>query len=87
SYGEGVERVFPLYSPNIEGIRVVRYGRVRRAKLYYLRGRTGRAARIPEPLPHQAARRKARNAEIMKAHEEAAAEAAAAENGEEAAEG
>ncbi len=59
SYGEGVERVFPVYSPNIEEIKVVRYGRVRRAKLYYLRGRTGKAARIPELLPHQVAKRKA----------------------------
>jgi large subunit ribosomal protein L19 len=50
SYGEGVERVFPLYSPNIAEIQVVRRGRVRRAKLYYLRGRTGKAARIQERL-------------------------------------
>ncbi len=48
SYGEGVERVFPLYSPQITGIEVMRRGRVRRAKLYYLRGRTGKAARIAE---------------------------------------
>ena len=48
SFGEGVERVFPLYSPNIESIIVVRKGVVRRAKLYYLRGRTGKRARIAE---------------------------------------
>ena len=46
SYGEGVERVFPLYGPQVAGVTVVRRGRVRRAKLYYLRGRTGKAARI-----------------------------------------
>jgi large subunit ribosomal protein L19 len=48
SYGEGVERVFPLYSPSVAEIVVVRRGKVRRAKLYYLRGRTGKAARIQE---------------------------------------
>ena len=48
SYGEGVERVFPTYSPLIDSIKVVRRGKVRRAKLYYLRGRTGKSARIAE---------------------------------------
>jgi large subunit ribosomal protein L19 len=59
SYGEGVERVFPVYSPWIESITVVRRGRVRRAKLYYLRGLRGKAARIPERTD---ARAKAANA-------------------------
>ncbi|MBH9969981.1 MULTISPECIES: 50S ribosomal protein L19 [Commensalibacter] len=48
SNGEGVERVFPLYSPTISAITVVRHGHVRRAKLYYLRGRSGKSARIAE---------------------------------------
>ena len=48
SYGEGVERVFPMYSPLVESVDVVRRGKVRRAKLYYLRGLTGKAARIVE---------------------------------------
>ena len=48
SYGEGVERVFPVYSPVVESVKVVRRGKVRRAKLYYLRGRTGKRARIAE---------------------------------------
>ena len=48
SYGEGVERVFPVHSPMIDSIKVVRHGKVRRAKLYYLRGRTGKSARIAE---------------------------------------
>jgi large subunit ribosomal protein L19 len=48
SYGEGVERIFPLYSPRIDSIEVVRRGIVRRAKLYYLRGRRGKSARIAE---------------------------------------
>ena len=48
SFGEGVERVFPLYSPSIEAITVVRRGKVRRAKLYYLRSRRGKSARIAE---------------------------------------
>jgi len=48
SYGEGVERVFPIYSPLVDSVTVVRKGRVRRAKLYYLRGRRGKSARIAE---------------------------------------
>jgi len=55
SYGEGVERVFPLYSPMIDSIKVVRRGKVRRAKLYYLRGRRGKAARISEKQDHRGA--------------------------------
>ncbi len=54
SYGEGVERVFPLYSPMIDSIKVVRRGKVRRAKLYYLRGRRGKSARIAERQDHTA---------------------------------
>ena len=48
SYGEGVERVFPIFSPNIDSIKVIRRGKVRRAKLYYLRDRRGKSARIVE---------------------------------------
>ena len=55
SYGEGVERVFPLYAPMIDSIKVVRRGKVRRAKLYYLRGRRGKSARIVERQDHTAA--------------------------------
>ena len=55
SYGEGVERVFPLHSPKIQAIEVMRRGAVRRAKLYYLRGRTGKAARIAEKNTRTAA--------------------------------
>ncbi len=68
SYGEGVERVFPLYSPMIESVEVVRRGKVRRAKLYYLRDRRGKSARIVE----------ATNARARKLNEEVKAEAAAA---------
>src|SRR5215217_4845755 len=53
SYGEGVERLFPLYSPMIDSIKVVRRGTVRRAKLYYLRGLRGKAARITERTDHR----------------------------------
>jgi large subunit ribosomal protein L19 len=54
SYGEGVERVFPLYSPMIDSIKIVRRGKVRRAKLYYLRGLRGKSARISERQEHVA---------------------------------
>lgn len=50
SYGVGVERVFPLHSPNVDDVKVVRKGKVRRAKLYYLRGRVGKAAKVKEAL-------------------------------------
>ena len=62
SYGEGVERVFPLYSPMINSIKLVRRGRVRRAKLYYLRGRRGKAARIGEKQDHRGAEASAEEA-------------------------
>ncbi len=56
SYGEGVERVFPIFSPNIDSIKVIRRGRVRRAKLYYLRDRRGKSARIAERMETPAAK-------------------------------
>ena len=59
SYGEGVERVFPLYSPMIDSIKLVRKGKVRRAKLYYLRGRRGKSARIVEKQDKQVADKQA----------------------------
>jgi len=58
SYGEGVERVFPLYAPLVDSIKVVRRGKVRRAKLYYLRGRRGKSARITEKQDHTEAAEK-----------------------------
>ncbi|MES0869721.1 LSU ribosomal protein L19P [Pseudovibrio denitrificans] len=79
SYGEGVERVFPIYSPMVEGVEVVRRGKVRRAKLYYLRERRGKSARIVE----------ATNVRAKRLNEEAraaAAEAKAAKAAEKAAE-
>ena len=86
SYGEGVERVFPIYSPLVEGVEVVRRGKVRRAKLYYLRDRRGKSARITEntsvrarrlndSVRQAAAEEKAR----IEAEKRAAAEALAAE--------
>ena len=74
SFGEGVERVFPVYSPMLEGVEVVRRGKVRRAKLYYLRNRRGKSARIVE---NTNARSKRLNEEVRA--EVAAAKAAAAE--------
>ena len=75
SYGEGVERVFPIYSPMLEGVEVVRRGKVRRAKLYYLRDRRGKSARIVE---NTNARSKRLNEEVrseLVAAKQAAAEA------------
>ncbi|MDX3978243.1 50S ribosomal protein L19 [Shinella sp.] len=97
SYGEGVERVFPVYSPLVEGVEVVRRGKVRRAKLYYLRDRRGKSARIVENTGTRArslndaeraavAEEKARlEAEKVAAAQALAAEKAAAEAAEKAA--
>jgi large subunit ribosomal protein L19 len=85
SYGEGVERVFPLYSPMVEKVEVVRRGDVRRAKLYYLRGRRGKSARITEATNVRAKRldEEARdNAAQERADEQAAKDAARAEERE-----
>jgi large subunit ribosomal protein L19 len=57
SYGEGVERVFPIFSPMIDSVKVLRRGKVRRAKLYYLRDRRGKSARIAERSDHQAGKK------------------------------
>jgi large subunit ribosomal protein L19 len=82
SYGEGVERVFPVYSPMLEKVEVVRRGEVRRAKLYYLRGRTGKSARIAENTSARAKRLNEETRAVLageKADAQAAKEAAAAE--------
>ena len=79
SYGEGVERVFPLYSPLVEGVEIVRRGRVRRAKLYYLRGRRGKSARIVENTGARAKRlNEAERAEFLAEKERMEAEKVAA---------
>ena len=75
SYGEGVERVFPVYSPQLESVEVVRRGRVRRAKLYYLRDRRGKSARIVEAT-NVRARKLNDDARAVAAEERAAKEAA-----------
>src|SRR5690606_29213565 len=92
SYGEGVERVFPIYSPLVEGVEIVRRGKVRRAKLYYLRDRRGKSARITENTGARARRlneadREAATAEKnrIEAERVAAAQAPAAEEAAEAA--
>ena len=78
SYGEGVERVFPLYSPNVAGIEVVRRGDVRRAKLYYLRSRRGKSARISEKTDGYVAKLDLAEREAAQSKASAAKAAAAA---------
>lgn len=73
SYGEGVERVFPIYSPLVASIELIRRGRVRRAKLYYLRGLTGKAARIAEKR-NKATKAEAKAAKTTKTAPQAAAQ-------------
>ena len=75
SHGEGVERVFPLFSPNVDKITVIRRGRVRRAKLYYLRGRTGKSARIAEKQDFTRTKGKKGAAKAAKAKPETKAKA------------
>ncbi len=85
SYGEGVERIFPLYSPNVASIEVVRRGDVRRAKLYYLRDRRGKSARIAEQTTGYSAKVNAAEREAIAAEKVRSAQAAAAEKVEAAA--
>ena len=80
SYGEGVERVFPVYSPLVEKIEVMRRGDVRRAKLYYLRGRTGKAARISEKRDERPARGAAKPSRSAAASAAPAADAGESES-------
>jgi large subunit ribosomal protein L19 len=82
SYGEGVERVFPLYSPSVAGIEVVRRGDVRRAKLYYLRSRRGKSARISEKTDGYVAKVAAMERETAAQEKQAAAQAARAATAE-----
>lgn len=89
SYGEGVERIFPLYSPNIASIEVIRRGDVRRAKLYYLRDRRGKSARIAEQTTGYSAKvtaAEAAAAKTAKAEADAALKAAKAAKAEAASE-
>jgi large subunit ribosomal protein L19 len=69
SYGEGVERVFPLHSPMIDSIKLVRRGKVRRAKLYYLRQRRGKSARIVERTDHRAGKAEGGSSRAVQAAE------------------
>ncbi|SFO36413.1 large subunit ribosomal protein L19 [Cohaesibacter marisflavi] len=79
SYGEGVERVFPVFSPMLEGVEVIRRGKVRRAKLYYLRGRRGKSARIVEATNSRARKlNDVAKAKVAEARAAKKAEAAAA---------
>ena len=83
SYGEGVERVFPIYSPMLDSVEVVRRGKVRRAKLYYLRGRRGKSARIAEATNVRARKlNDSAKAKAAKARAAAKAEAKAASEAE-----
>ncbi len=86
SYGEGVERIFPLYSPNIASIEVIRRGDVRRAKLYYLRDRRGKSARIAEQTTGYSAKISASEREAAAADKAAAVEAQKAAKAAKAAE-